>query len=98
MLPEARRNQSRVTYGYWLSSEEHRPLDLVRAAARAEAAGFEFALASATCGALMEGRFFLGVGTGENLNEHAAGAWWPAPGQDGCLRFWEQELRPELAA
>jgi G6PDH family F420-dependent oxidoreductase len=27
----------------------------------------------------MPGRFFLGVGTGENLNEHVIGARWPAP-------------------
>jgi alkanesulfonate monooxygenase SsuD/methylene tetrahydromethanopterin reductase-like flavin-dependent oxidoreductase (luciferase family) len=28
------------------------------------------AQAGATAGAMMDGRFFLGVGTGENLNEH----------------------------
>ena len=27
----------------------------------------------------MPGRFFLGVGTGENLNEHILGDHWPAP-------------------
>ena len=32
------------------------------------------AQAAATSAALMEGRFFLGVGTGENLNEHIFGA------------------------
>jgi coenzyme F420-dependent glucose-6-phosphate dehydrogenase len=120
-----------TTFGYWLSSEEHRPLDLVRDARRAEEAGFEFAMisdhfhpwldaqghspfvwsviggiaaaterlrlgtgvtcplirihpaivaqAAATCGALLPRRFFLGVGTGENLNEHVTGARWPAP-------------------
>jgi G6PDH family F420-dependent oxidoreductase len=26
---------------------------------------------------MMEGRFFLGVGTGENLNEHVVGQGWP---------------------
>src|SRR3954454_13238453 len=35
--------------------------------------------AAATVGCLMPGRFFLGVGTGENLNEHVLGAKWPAP-------------------
>lgn len=35
--------------------------------------------AAATCACLMPGRFFLGVGTGENLNEHVHGAKWPAP-------------------
>jgi alkanesulfonate monooxygenase SsuD/methylene tetrahydromethanopterin reductase-like flavin-dependent oxidoreductase (luciferase family) len=35
-----------TTFGYWLSSEEHPPLDLVRNARRAEEAGFEFALIS----------------------------------------------------
>jgi G6PDH family F420-dependent oxidoreductase len=120
-----------TTFGYWLSSEEHPPLDLVRNARRAEDAGFEFAMisdhyhpwidaqghspfvwsviggiaaaterlrvgtgvtcplirihpaivaqAAATCAALLPGRFFLGVGTGENLNEHVTGARWPAP-------------------
>ena len=33
-------------FGYWLSSEEHGPLDLVRNAARAEEAGFSFAMIS----------------------------------------------------
>jgi coenzyme F420-dependent glucose-6-phosphate dehydrogenase len=33
--------------------------------------------ASATSAALMPGRFFLGVGTGENLNEHVLGDRWP---------------------
>src|SRR3982751_1270351 len=35
------------------------------------------AQASATTAAMMRGRFFLGVGTGENLNEHVTGARWP---------------------
>jgi coenzyme F420-dependent glucose-6-phosphate dehydrogenase len=115
--------------GYALSSEEHTPLDLVRNAAAAEAAGFEYALvsdhfhpwvdkqgqspfvwsviggiagateelrlgtgvtcptirihpaiiaqAAATAAAMLPGRFFLGVGTGENLNEHVLGDRWP---------------------
>jgi coenzyme F420-dependent glucose-6-phosphate dehydrogenase len=115
--------------GYALSSEEHGPRDLVRNAARAEEAGFSFALisdhfhpwiqrhphspfvwgvlgaiaeatdrlivgtgvtcptmrthpaiiahATATAADLMPGRFFLGVGTGENLNEHILGQPWP---------------------
>ena len=35
--------------------------------------------AAATSAAMMPGRFFLGVGTGENLNEHIVGEHWPAP-------------------
>ena len=35
------------------------------------------AQAAATTAALFEGRFFLGVGTGENLNEHVTGERWP---------------------
>jgi coenzyme F420-dependent glucose-6-phosphate dehydrogenase len=118
-----------VKIGYWLSSEEHPPLDLVRNAARAEEAGFDHLLisdhihpwvneqghspfvwgvigaianateriglgtavtcplirmhpaivahAAATAQALTNGRFFLGVGTGENLNEHVLGDRWP---------------------
>jgi G6PDH family F420-dependent oxidoreductase len=118
-----------VSLGYAMSSEEHRPLDLVRHARLAEEAGFPFALisdhfhpwvdkqgqapfvwgvlggiaqattrlrvgtgvtcpttrihpaiiaqAAATAASLMPGRFFLGVGTGENLNEHILGQRWP---------------------
>lgn len=118
-----------VEIGYALSSEEHRPKDLVRYAQRAEEAGFPFALisnhyhpwidcqgqspfvwsviggiahttdhlrlgtgvtcpimrihpaiiaqAAATSASMMPGRFFLGVGTGENLNEHILGDHWP---------------------
>src|SRR5437764_4392869 len=36
------------------------------------------AQAAATVAAAMPGRFFLGVGTGENLNEHITGERWPA--------------------
>jgi coenzyme F420-dependent glucose-6-phosphate dehydrogenase len=35
--------------------------------------------ASATVASMMDGRFFLGLGTGENLNEHVVGEGWPAP-------------------
>lgn len=35
------------------------------------------AQAAATVGAMMPGRFFLGLGTGENLNEHVLGDKWP---------------------
>ena len=35
------------------------------------------AQAAATAGAMMPGRFFLGLGTGENLNEHIYGRRWP---------------------
>ena len=137
------RNESRVTsFGYWLSSEEHAPLELVRHAERAEEAGFEFAMisdhfhpwidaqghgpfvwsviggiaatterirlgtgvtcptirihpailaqAAATAAAMMGGRFFFGVGTGENLNEHVTGARWPGP--DERLELLEEAI------
>jgi coenzyme F420-dependent glucose-6-phosphate dehydrogenase len=119
-----------TSYGYTLSSEEHHPNDLVRAAQRAEQLGFEYvsisdhfhpwiseqghspfvwstiggiaatterirvgvgvacpiirihpaiiAHATATSAVMLEGRFFLGVGTGELLNEHVTGARWPS--------------------
>lgn len=35
------------------------------------------AQAAATAAAMMPGRFFLGIGTGENLNEHILGDHWP---------------------
>src|SRR6266550_2386382 len=114
--------------GFWISSEEHGPLEMVRAAQRAEQAGFPYvqlsdhfhpwidrqgqspfvwsvigaiaattkltvgtgvtcpiirihpaivAQAAATSAVMLDGRFFLGVGTGENLNEHVVGRGWP---------------------
>lgn len=35
------------------------------------------AQAAATAARMMPGRFFLGLGTGENLNEHILGKHWP---------------------
>jgi G6PDH family F420-dependent oxidoreductase len=128
-----------MNVGYALSSEEHPPLELVRNACLAEAAGFRFALisdhfhpwidrqgqspfvwsviaaiavatkslrlgtgvtcptirihpaiiaqAAATAASMMPGRFFLGVGTGENLNEHVVGnRWRPAAERREMLR------------
>jgi coenzyme F420-dependent glucose-6-phosphate dehydrogenase len=46
--------------------------------------------AAATTACLMPGRFFLGVGTGENLNEHITGAKWPAP--DERLSMLEEAI------
>jgi coenzyme F420-dependent glucose-6-phosphate dehydrogenase len=37
------------------------------------------AQAAATAGTMLEDRFFLGVGTGERLNEHVTGRRWPRP-------------------
>jgi coenzyme F420-dependent glucose-6-phosphate dehydrogenase len=37
------------------------------------------AQAAATTAALLPDRFILGLGTGENLNEHVVGAGWPPP-------------------
>src|SRR5438552_19129396 len=39
------------------------------------------AQAAATSAVLLDGRFELGVGTGENLNEHILGDRWPATGE-----------------
>ncbi len=117
--------------GYFLSSEEHGPSDLVRFASMAEGAGFRYAWisdhyhpwidrqgqspfvwsvlggiasatdrltvttavtcptvrihpaviaqAAATTACMMPGRFRLGVGSGEALNEHVTDAPWPEP-------------------
>jgi coenzyme F420-dependent glucose-6-phosphate dehydrogenase len=37
------------------------------------------AQAAATSQVMADGRFFLGLGTGEELNEHVTGARWPGP-------------------
>ncbi|GII82883.1 LLM class F420-dependent oxidoreductase [Sphaerisporangium siamense] len=117
-----------TTFGYFLSSEEHGPRELVRQARLAERAGFEalwisdhyhpwvdeqgqspfvwtvigalaeatslpittavtcplvrvhpavVAQAAATSAVITEGRFRLGVGTGEALNEHITDSRWP---------------------
>src|SRR5215218_8806275 len=116
--------------GYFLSSEEHTPNDLVQHARLAAEAGIRsvwisdhfhpwideqgqspfvwsvigaigasselrvgtgvtcptmrihpavIAQAAATATTLCRGGFFLGVGSGENLNEHILGDRWPAP-------------------
>jgi G6PDH family F420-dependent oxidoreductase len=119
--------------GYKLMAEEHGPPALVRNAARAEAAGFDFAAisdhffpwldeqghapfawtvlgaaaqatrhiglmtavtcpimryhpaivaqAAATLAVLSGGRFILGLGSGERLNEHVVGEGWPGIGE-----------------
>jgi len=118
-----------IELGYALSSEEHRPNELVDHARLAEESGFRFLLisdhfhpwvsqqgessfvwsvlggiahvtesisvgtgvtcpilrihpalvaqAAATVAAMMPNRFFLGLGTGEYLNEHILGDPWP---------------------
>src|SRR3954470_13447926 len=116
-------------YGYTLMTEQSGPREIVRYAAGAEQAGFDFEVMSdhispwleeqghaayawsilgavsqvtervelmtyvtspimryhpavvaqkaATMGVLSEGRFTLGLGAGENLNEHVVGHGWP---------------------
>ena len=115
--------------GYFLSTEEYSPAQLLVQARAAEAAGFEalwisdhfhpwnneqgnsafvwsvigaisqacdlpvttavtcptvrthpaiVAQAAATCGEMLGGRFILGVGSGEALNEHILGDVWPS--------------------
>ncbi len=118
-----------MRFGYTLMTEQSGPRELVRYAAAAEAAGFDFAVMSdhyspwldeqghagyawsmlgaitqvtdrlelmtyvtcptfryhptvvaqkaATVQILSEGRFTLGLGAGENLNEHVVGRGWP---------------------
>jgi G6PDH family F420-dependent oxidoreductase len=46
--------------------------------------------AAATAALMMEGRFFLGLGAGENLNEHVVGEGWPAP--DERLAMLEEAI------
>ena len=59
------------------------------------------AQAAATTATLMPGRFFLGVGTGENLNEHVLGDRWPSASErrdmleeaiEVMRLLWEGEL------
>src|SRR3982751_2837682 len=48
------------------------------------------AQAAATSAAMMPGLFFLGVGSGDNLNEHILGDKWPAP--DERLEMLEEAV------
>src|SRR5436305_3001508 len=48
------------------------------------------AQAAATVATMMPGRFFLGIGTGENLNEHVFGDRWPLP--DERLEMLEEAV------
>ena len=131
-----------MQWGYALSSEEHRPNDMVRYAKQAEDTGFDFigisdhfhpwidrqgqspfvwsvlggiaqaterirlvtgvtaptirihpaiiAQAAATTADMMPGRFSLGVGSGEALNEHILGDRWPAT--DERLEMLEEAI------
>src|SRR6188472_3195465 len=124
----ARERRSMTAYGYTLMTEQSGPRDIVRYAAAAEQAGFDFEVMSdhyfpwldeqghaayawsmlgavsqvtervelmtyvtcpilryhpavvaqkaATIGLLSDGRFTLGLGAGENLNEHVVGRGW----------------------
>jgi G6PDH family F420-dependent oxidoreductase len=131
----------RMRIGYFLSSEEYTPAELIAQARGAEAAGFEalwisdhyhpwidaqgqsafvwsmigalsqacrlpvttavtcptvrihpavLAQAAATSAVLHSGRFVLGVGTGEALNEHILGDAWP--GADVRLEMLEEAV------
>lgn len=46
------------------------------------------AQASATLEAMYPGRFWLGLGSGEALNEHVIGGYWPEPAER-LKRMWE---------
>jgi coenzyme F420-dependent glucose-6-phosphate dehydrogenase len=48
------------------------------------------AQAAASVSAMMPGRFFLGLGSGENLNEHVLGDRWPLP--DERLEMLEEAV------
>ncbi|MFE7270498.1 LLM class flavin-dependent oxidoreductase [Streptomyces sp. NPDC057623] len=75
-------------YGCFLACEEFRPAELVEQARMAEQAGFQSLWISdhyhpwndaqgETCAVMTNGRFRLGVGSGEALNEHILGHVWP---------------------
>lgn len=136
-----------MRFGYFLSTEEYTPAELVEQAVMAEDAGFEalwisdhfhpwndqqvqspfvwsligalsqacslpvttavtcptmridpviIAQAAATSAVMLPGRFILGVGTGEALNEHVLGDAWPT--HDVRLEMLEEaiELMREL--
>jgi coenzyme F420-dependent glucose-6-phosphate dehydrogenase len=137
-----------VSIGYSIASEEHPPDQLIDFSARAEEAGFSYAMisdhyhpwisaqgqsshvwsvlggiaratsrlrvgtgvtcpiirnhpaliaqAAATVGMLMPGRFMLGLGTGENLNEHIVGEPWPPFDERSAMLAEAVEIIREL--
>ncbi|GAA4385500.1 TIGR03557 family F420-dependent LLM class oxidoreductase [Tsukamurella soli] len=50
-----------------------------------------------TVGLLGEGRFTLGVGAGENLNEHVVGGGWPPVNRSAGTRTPSRDPDPEVA-
>jgi G6PDH family F420-dependent oxidoreductase len=54
------------------------------------------AQAAATVAAMMPGRFFLGVGTGEALNEHIAAEYWPPIDQRRDMLAESMQIMREL--
>jgi coenzyme F420-dependent glucose-6-phosphate dehydrogenase len=52
--------------------------------------------AAATAAAMLPGRFFFGVGTGENLNEHVLGDRWPSASERLDMLEEAVELMREL--
>jgi G6PDH family F420-dependent oxidoreductase len=136
-------------FGYTLMGEQSGPTELVDQAVRAEAAGFDFAVASdhyypwldvqghspytwsvlgavayatramrlmsfvtcptrryhpavvaqkaATIGVMSQGRFTLGLGAGENLNEHVVGGWPHVTQRHEMLAEALEIIRPLLA-
>jgi G6PDH family F420-dependent oxidoreductase len=54
------------------------------------------AQAAATTALLFEGRFFLGLGTGEALNEHVLGDRWPTPEERRAMLIEAIEVMRQL--
>jgi alkanesulfonate monooxygenase SsuD/methylene tetrahydromethanopterin reductase-like flavin-dependent oxidoreductase (luciferase family) len=67
------------------------------------------AQAAATAAVQLDGRFVLGVGSGEALNEHVLGDQWPSVGMrlemldqamghdmEGFFTAWEKDVLPAL--
>jgi G6PDH family F420-dependent oxidoreductase len=52
--------------------------------------------AAATLGAMFEGRFWLGLGAGEALNEHIIGGYWPEIGTRSAMMFEAIEIINKL--
>ena len=85
-----------VEIGYKLSSEEHRPNDLVRYAAMAATLVTEDAVAEVViCGPdadrHVEGIKYADAGYDHVCIHHVG------PDQAGCLKFYEREVLPRLS-
>jgi len=98
---------ARARIGYAAMLEQFHPTELLDYCQAAEAAGFSgvmsfrqhpaiIAQAAATLAAMYPGRFWLGLGSGEALNEHVIADYWPEAPERIARMFEAIEIMRKL--